>query len=516
VVRLLGAVRLSHETDETTSPVRQRKAIESYATANGHTVVAFAEDLDVSGAVEPRKRPQLGQWLARPDDWDAVIAAKPDRLSRSLRDFLNFWHELDEQGKALISIDPALDFSTAQGRLVANILLSFAEFEREMISARVKDAHRHIKQGSGYPGGPVPFGYLARKRDGKGWEYAPDPDFAPIVREMAERTLSGISMRQTSIWLNEQGVPTSRDVLRRRQGKPETDAKWTTQTVRAVLTSPAIAGLHTTEGGKPLRDTDGMPVRRCEGIIDVLTWERLVRQVKGAGHSVHRVDANPLLQVAFCAVCGDPFYTTVARSPKGRSYRYYRCSRQASKTTCGNRSIPADALESWAADIFLGLVGDLDHFERIHIPAEDHERELAGASEAIEHLDSEYDAGKLHASAYSRMVSRLEDKREQLSKLPVRAASVERRPTGRTFAQEWEARDEQARRRLMRNSGFEIRAARTADGYSIAFQIDPELAERAQRAAAGETVGIPGHEAVQSSWELPGRSYTFASAEELA
>jgi hypothetical protein len=322
-------------------------------------------------------------------------------------------------------------------------------------------------------------------------------------------------MRQIAIWLNDSEVPTSRDVLRRRQGKPESGAKWTTQTVRSVLTSPAMAGLHT-DRGKPLRDLDGMPVRRCEGILDVQTWERLKAAVAGTGHSVHRVDANPLLQVAFC-VCGDPFYTTVATSPKGRRYRYYRCSRQASQPGCGSRSIPADVLEGCVAAIFLGLVGDVEVIERVPIPAEDHARELAEATEAVEHLDEEYNAGRLHAAAYARMVTRLEEKREELSKLPVRPASVERRPTGRTYAQEWDSRDTQARRRLMLHAGFEVRAERMAEGIAIAFQVDPELADRAQRAMAGEQVTIPGHEAIQASWDAPTiASFDFGSAEELA
>ena len=59
-MKLLAAIRLSVETDATTSPERQRKAIQEYADAHGHTVAAWATDLDVSGKVPPRQRPELG------------------------------------------------------------------------------------------------------------------------------------------------------------------------------------------------------------------------------------------------------------------------------------------------------------------------------------------------------------------------------------------------------------------------------------------------------------------------
>jgi site-specific DNA recombinase len=496
-MRLLGAVRLSRDTDETTSPARQRAAIESWSAAGGHTITHIAEDIDVSGAVAPADRPELGQWLKRPDEWDAIIVHKPDRLSRSLRDFLNLWHDLDKQGKTLVSVDPALDFATPIGRMTAGILMSFSQFEREVISGRVKDAHRHIKQGSGYPGGQVPFGYMPIKRDGKGWEYAHDPEFAPVVREVAGRAINGESMRQIALWLNSSGVPTSRDAVRRRSGKPELGSKWSTEAVRSLFRAPAIAGMQASDG-RPLRDADGMIVERCEGIITRDEWEQLKTAITGSAHKAHRVDANPLLRVAYCALDGAPMYSTGDKS-KNHRYRYYRCS-LAAKDECSGRNIPADWLEKETGLTFLDQVGDIDMFDRIPVPAEDHTRELAEAEEAIANLDSEYQAGQLHARAYARMVSALEDKREALSALPSRPAGYRLRPTGQTFAQRWEQSDAQERRRLMLSAGFEVRVSRTAEGFTFGSRFDPELAQRAQRAAAGEVIE-PDHEAWQAAWD---------------
>lgn len=501
-VRLLGAIRLSRDTDETTSPLRQRQAIEAFAATHGHTVTHIAEDIDVSGAIPPADRPQLGPWLARSDEWDALIVAKPDRLSRSLRDFLNLHHELTQHGKAIISIDPALDFSSDMGRLVASILLSFAEFERGMIAARVRDSYRHIKQGGGYAGGPVPFGYLVRQRDtGTGWEYAHDPEFASVVREMAERAIGGESMRQIAISLNERGVPTSQDVVRRRAGRDERGTRWSVPSVKAVFTNPAIAGLQN-NAGKPLRDGAGMAIKRCEGILTRDEWERLKLAIDRPAQGAHRVDANPLLHVAYCAADGRALYST---GPTGRerSGWYYVCAGKLRDSGCPGSRIRAGDLEELTGYVFLAQVGHVEFAERVLIPGEDHAGELAEVADAIAGLDEELEAGNLHPRAYARMITPLEHKRDALAALPSRAARIERRPTGETYAQRWEHSDPTERRKLMTGAGFEIWASKVGAELTFAFKLDPELAARAQAAAAGEAVELPGHGAVQRSWESP-------------
>ncbi|WP_269757228.1 recombinase family protein [Streptomyces sp. CNZ748] len=63
MARVLGVVRLSRVSDETTSPERQRRSIQRWADQEGHVVVGWVEDIDVSGGVEPWKRPEFGKWL---------------------------------------------------------------------------------------------------------------------------------------------------------------------------------------------------------------------------------------------------------------------------------------------------------------------------------------------------------------------------------------------------------------------------------------------------------------------
>lgn len=77
------------EADASTSIERQREAIGAWAAGNGHIVMAITEDVDVSGAASPFERPALGKYLNGHKDgwWDVLVAAKLDRISRSIRDF---------------------------------------------------------------------------------------------------------------------------------------------------------------------------------------------------------------------------------------------------------------------------------------------------------------------------------------------------------------------------------------------------------------------------------------------
>ncbi|MCW2907568.1 MAG: hypothetical protein JWL68_2357 [Actinomycetia bacterium] len=241
-MRVLPAIRLSLTTDATTSPERQFESIRKFATYKDHELVPITEtdyDLDVSGAVSPFDRPGLGRWL-KPDrlgEWDAICAAKLDRISRSLFDFTAFVHWLEAHGKALIILDPELDLTTKEGRVMANVLMTFAEYEREVIGSRVKDAYDRLIRAGKYTGGMVLFGYRPVKL-AKGWGVEIDPEYAPVVQEMAERYLRYESLGSIARWLTSSGVPTPKDVIRMRSSNPKTRAKvsgapWTVATVRA-------------------------------------------------------------------------------------------------------------------------------------------------------------------------------------------------------------------------------------------------------------------------------------------
>ena len=225
-------IRLSVDTDETTAPERQRAKNQGYAELNDHTIIGEAQDLDVSARkVDPWKRPGLGPWLndaGKRAQWDGLIFSRQDRIARSSLDWHKLVKWLTEYDKTMICLDPMADLTTASGRFVAGVIAGFGEMEADMIAARVKDAVTALRASGQYAGGAVPFGLMPVRLNGKGWGFTLDPEFAPIVAEMASRFLNGESLNQIADWLNAMGNPTSQDVMRRRQnvlrreqGKPE-------------------------------------------------------------------------------------------------------------------------------------------------------------------------------------------------------------------------------------------------------------------------------------------------------
>src|SRR5207253_10533477 len=105
--------------------------------------------------------PGLKQLLAdvRAGRVDVVVVYKVDRLTRALADFAKIVDVLDAAGASFVSVTQAFNTTSSMGRLTLNVLLSFAQFEREVISERIRDKIAASKRKGMWMGGPVPLGY---------------------------------------------------------------------------------------------------------------------------------------------------------------------------------------------------------------------------------------------------------------------------------------------------------------------------------------------------------------------
>lgn len=120
----------------------QESAIKGRASSSGWEIVRVASDAGVSGSVLPTVRPQLGPVLEalKRGEADALVVAKLDRLSRSLLDFASLMETAKKQGWAIVALDLGVDTTTPAGKMMANVLASFAQYEREIIGQRTKEA----------------------------------------------------------------------------------------------------------------------------------------------------------------------------------------------------------------------------------------------------------------------------------------------------------------------------------------------------------------------------------------
>jgi site-specific DNA recombinase len=143
----------------------QREACEAYIGSQAHEgwrlIPGRYDDGAFSGA--SLERPALQQLLAdvRSGKIDIVLVYKVDRLTRSLADFAKLIELFDAHNVSFVSVTQSFNTSSSMGRLTLNVLLSFAQFERELIGERVRDKIAASKRKGLWVGGPVPLGYAA-------------------------------------------------------------------------------------------------------------------------------------------------------------------------------------------------------------------------------------------------------------------------------------------------------------------------------------------------------------------
>src|ERR1700736_4267837 len=157
----------------------QREACEAFITSQRQEgwlcLRAAYDDGGFSGAT--MERPALQQLLAdlTAGRVDTIVVYKIDRLTRSLADFAKIVEILDVRGASFVSVTQRFNTTTSMGRLTLNVLLSFAQFEREVTSERIRDKIAASKRKGLWVGGPLPLGY--EMKDGK----------VAVVEDQAER-----------------------------------------------------------------------------------------------------------------------------------------------------------------------------------------------------------------------------------------------------------------------------------------------------------------------------------------
>jgi len=210
-VNVIGYLRVSTE-EQARSGLgmdAQREAIALAATARGWQVT-WAVDDGYSGST--LKRPALTAALEalRTGTAEGLVVSKLDRLSRSAQDFANTMAAAKKQGWALVALDLGVDTTTPSGNLMAGVMAQFAEYERELISTRTRDALAAAKaRGT----------RLGRPR-------AIDPTL--LARVVADRE-AGLSLRAIANGLNDDAVPTVRG-----------GRCWHPATIRGLLQSAAL------------------------------------------------------------------------------------------------------------------------------------------------------------------------------------------------------------------------------------------------------------------------------------
>ena len=190
----------------------QRDACEAYiASQKSEGWVELADRYDDGGfSGGTLERPALKRLLADIEDGriDVVVVYKIDRLSRSLMDFAKLVEVFDRNGVTFVSVTQSFNTTTSMGRLTLNILLSFAQFEREVIGERIRDKIAASRKRGMWMGGFVPLGYEVRDR-----KLVINEPEATTVRMIFERFVEVGSATTLARALAAEGVRTRRGRL---------------------------------------------------------------------------------------------------------------------------------------------------------------------------------------------------------------------------------------------------------------------------------------------------------------
>ena len=462
-MRVLGRVRLSRATEESTSVERQREIIQTWADQNGHDIIGWAEDLDISGSVDPFDTPSLGPWLAedRLPEWDILCSWKLDRLARRAIPLHRLFGLCQDHDKTLVCVSDNIDLSSWVGRLVASVIAGVAEGELEAIRERARGSQRKLRELGRWAGGVVFYGYRPVPREGAaGWVWDIDPHASSVIDEIVEKVLDGRSVESIARDLNDRDEPSPSDYNRIRAGKPARDKRWTTNGIKQLLRNPSMLG-HTTHRGQTVRGDDGAPVLKGPALVDPDRYDRVQSALDARSFSVtnRSTGAGPLLGVAFCGYCQRQMHTRRNHSRAGNTYRYYQCSGGRSAGTGVADHPPnivrAEELEALVEDGFLYAHGDEQVRERVYVRASDHTIELNEAQKALDEITTLLGA-TTSASARSRLSVQyraLDSRVAELEQLPTEEARWEWQKKDYTYADAWAGADTEARRQMLIRRG---------------------------------------------------------------
>ena len=459
-MRVLGRLRLSRSTEESTSIERQREIITAWTEANGHTLVGWAEDIDVSGAVDPFETKQLGEWLNnRAPDFDIVCAWKLDRLGRNAIQLSKLFGWCQDHGKTVVSCSESIDLGSWAGRMLASVIAGLAEGELESIRERTRGSRNKLRELGRWPGGKPPYGYTAVKT-ADGWSLVIDPEAHQVVRRIVNDVIDGKTLGRIGRELTEEGHPSPAAYYAAQKGRQAGEGKWEATPIRNMLRSKALRG-YVHHKGDTVRDAEGMPIQVAEPLVTLDEWDLLqaaLDTVQAGYLSARPKEASPLAGVAVCLDCGVPLHhsrNAVKRDKRRYVYRNYRCQTRRCV------AIPAETLETLAEEAFLYEVGDLEVRERVWVPGDTHEADLREAVTALDELTQA--AGRARSATgkqrLQKQLDALDARIADLESAPAREARWEYRPTGGTYRSVWEASNTQARRALLVSSGIKVAAS---------------------------------------------------------
>lgn len=342
----------------------QRERLEAFChSQESYSVYRVYEDGGYSA--DSLDRPALKEMLRdiREGKLNCVLAYKIDRLTRSVKDFHILMDLFDRFGVKFVSVTQSLDTQNPMGRLLRNVLLDFAQFEREMTADRTRDKMYQRAQKGLWNGGNAPYGYEAENK-----RLVTNGEEASRVEFMFHHFANAPSLSRLRDELHRRGWYT-------RSGKP-----WGKTALDQILRNPTYCGL--------VRFNDQRFRGQHQALIEETLFNKVQAVRRDRSHSATKISRTFLLKgLIRCSECGSwmtPHYTQ-KRSKDRTVYRipYYRCTKTMhfNNAVCTVKHVNADQVEQ----IVVGKLSELSlNEDYLRTSVEELNRDLKRKAEPLE------------------------------------------------------------------------------------------------------------------------------------
>jgi DNA invertase Pin-like site-specific DNA recombinase len=383
----------------------QREACEAYILSQRHEgwclVPTHYDDGGFSGG--NMERPGMKALLADVDAGlvDVIVVYKVDRLTRSLADFAKIVERLDAKQASFVSVTQAFNTTTSMGRLTLNVLLSFAQFEREVTGERIRDKIAASKKKGLWMGGPVPLGYQVIER-----KLVPVPEEAERVRTIMRRYIASTSANQLIAELEAEGIRTK--VQQRASGPHRGGIPFKRGSLSHLLANPIYRGKIVHKG----KVYDG----EHEAIVDEDLWNAVQSRLQEKAPPRKRKTNDPqeaMLRGLLTDPEGRPMVPTYTKKVT-RCYAYYETRKDiaAKPGTAPPTRIAQSSIERTIVSHLTTLLDDEHALRR-----------LAGLQEAGQ-LTSLFEAARLRGLELAHPATRDETARSLVASIALGACSM--------------------------------------------------------------------------------------------
>ncbi|MGC6526482.1 MAG: recombinase family protein, partial [Paracoccaceae bacterium] len=301
------------------------------------------------------ERPAVQQLLEdiRSGQIQIIVVYKIDRLTRSLTDFAKLVEIFDTHKVTFVSVTQQFNTTTSMGRLTLNVLLSFAQYEREITGERIRDKFAASKAKGMFMGGNVPVGYKLGDR-----KLLIDEIYVQVINQIFEAYVQLGSASKVKAYLR--GLDIRTPVREHRNGKTSGDKHFTTGHLYQILSNPIYIGKVRHHG----KIYDG----QHEAILNQNLWDQVQNKLaknaaRPKGTSAQRTLQYPLIGKIFSSTGHRLAPTTVHKSTKADQknyYRHYTVNRTRREPPYGElTSLPAPEAEHATSLALQKLLADL-------------------------------------------------------------------------------------------------------------------------------------------------------------